>query len=94
MISVLKASPRRRLGVQAPGQNWPPCSPYPPRRHLRRRLGAKAVGWCICSPRRLKNTVYDVTAFLWLLKLCYVFSYINRSTAYLDSFHYTNMILN
>jgi hypothetical protein len=50
--SVLKVSPRRRLGVQAPGQNWPPCSPYPPRR----RLGAKAVFWSTCSPRRLKNT--------------------------------------
>ena len=25
---------RRRLGVQAPGQNWSPCSPFPPRRRL------------------------------------------------------------
>jgi hypothetical protein len=43
---------RRRLDVQAIGQSLPPCSPYPPRR----RLGAKAVVWCTCSPRRLKNT--------------------------------------
>jgi hypothetical protein len=28
--SVLKAS----LGVQAPRQNWSPCSPYPPGRRL------------------------------------------------------------
>jgi hypothetical protein len=37
--TVLKALPRRRLGIQALGQNWPPLSPYPPRR----RLGASAL---------------------------------------------------